>query len=162
MQSARLELVGTRFPPPEHCSDKRFGQEETTLPRELQLHEVRIWMVEGQIRDCRGRGARAMLFVWFSATCQVTVQVNTYESHSETSHKTCSEINTTQGYGTPEKDLAVLCLLLIRKSCSVFISKVGLLTITVSCSGERRCGFSSKNRDNWDYLPFSSENYPRS
>lgn len=37
--------------------------------------------------------------------------------------KTCSEINTTQGYGTPEKDLAVLCLLLITKKLLCFYFK---------------------------------------
>ena len=91
-----------------------------------------------------GVGAQAMLFVCFSTACQVPVQVNIYESHSEMSGKTWLVINTIQEYGMPEKDLAVLCLLLIQKNYSVFISQAGLLTITVSYSDVSWCGFSSK------------------
>lgn len=81
--------------------------------------------------------------VCFSVACQVTVWVNMYESHSEMSHKTCAVINTTEEQVTPENDSAILCLLLIRKKKLLcFISKVGLLSITVSWSGVRRCGFS--------------------
>lgn len=86
-----------------------------------------------------------MLFVCFSTACQVPVQVNIYESHSEMSGKTWLLINTIQKYGMPEKDLAVLCLLLIqKKKYSVFISQAGLLAITVPPSDVSWCGFSSE------------------
>lgn len=71
------------------------------------------------------------------------MQVNIYESHSEMSGKTWLVINTIQEYGMPEKDLAVLCLLLIQKN-TVFISQAGLLAIIVPHSGVSWCGFSSK------------------
>lgn len=85
-----------------------------------------------------------MLFICFSTTCQVLVQVNIYESHSEMSGKTWLVINTIQEYGMPEKDFAVLCLFLIQKNYSVFISQAGLLTITVSYTDVSWCGFASK------------------
>lgn len=91
-----------------------------------------------------GVGVQAMLFICFSAACHVPVQVNIYGSHSDMSGKTCLVINTIQEYGMPEKDLAVLCSLLIQKNYSVIISQAGLLTLTVSYSDISGCGFSGK------------------
>lgn len=45
-----------------------------------------------------------------------------------------------------------MCLLLIQKNCSVFISQAGLLPVSVSYSDVSWCGFSSKIRNNLDYV----------
>lgn len=45
-----------------------------------------------------------MLVGCFSTACQVPMQVNIHESHSETSGKSWLVINTVQEYGMPEKD----------------------------------------------------------
>ena len=119
-QSPRLECLGANSTLCEHPSHKRLISEETTPLSEHQpQEEVRIWIAEGQIWDSKSRGPGNVVCLFFNYLPSSRAGQYPWITFLDVGQNLVS-INTIQEYGMPERDLVVLCLLLIQKKLLCF------------------------------------------